>query len=154
MVYNKNTHNELLDIGMKSEGTYETGHIINHLSIDDISVILATMKVKNANSDAIWITERDLRFSKYKIYDWLGMLFSGSHNCIENETILKILVGTYIFAKGHVEYFVELLRNQDYNKNDDYWKNIKVFEDLKQLTEKRNKLNREIATLKKANLKN
>ena len=123
--YNKDLWNEIIEIGKKKEP--ERLGIANKLERIDVETIVATIEFFGATD--IWIkqTYYDLTIPKYRIFDYLAMslMSRNDDNRQQNESGLKVLIHSYLKAKGNVKDFIADLRESDYDV--DYsWEKIQI----------------------------
>ena len=129
MHYNTELWTKILELGRKEEPAIN-GDVANKLDRDDITTIIASMDFFNATE--IWKQQTWVDLNepfKYRIYDWLAMnvMSRNDDNRQQNETALKVLVYSYLKAKGNVKAFIKDLRETDYQVNES-WEEIKIEE--------------------------
>jgi len=113
--YDIKLHEKLIEIGSKLE-TKQTHELDQHFTDE----IMDTLERFGASIEQMALARFDLRVAKYKIYDWLGMAYTGRYLLVQDpptsqtffETIEK-LVKLYIL-KANVEEFNQFLF--DYNE--------------------------------------
>jgi len=112
--YNKKLHSELLEIGKKLEKA--TTH---KLETPFIETLMATLQYFGADKGQLQQVAFDLVTAKYKIWDWLGMCYTGrlekeNENYYETSVFKGIekMVKLYIF-QNHVGGFAWWLRAHD-----------------------------------------
>ena len=115
--YNVKLWKEILSIGkLKEKGQ------VNKLDQDDLTTIYATMDFFQATD--IWLKQTlfDLKTCKYRVFDWLAMCLMSRNddNRQQNEQALKVLIFSYLKAKGNVIDFIADLRATDYDIIKDY----------------------------------
>jgi len=108
--------NKLIKIGRKLEPRIKGETWGEHkLSTPHINAILGTLDYYGATRDQINLASHDLKIAKYRIWDWLGMCYTGAlssggcskqtFNCIENMVKLYVSMenvgGFAWFLKGH-----------------------------------------------------
>lgn len=112
--YNQQLHSKLLEVGRELEKTQT-----HQLEKPFIESIIATLEYFGATQSQLGLVSFDLNQAKYKIWDWLGMAYSGRiedpsdelatkkvHECIENMVKIYIL-------QNHVGGFAWWLRGHD-----------------------------------------
>ncbi len=114
MEYNKELHSQLLSCGKSIERSNVHG-----LEKPFVETILATLDFFGATKAQLGLVHFDLVQAQYKIFDWLGMAYTGRiedpndssatksvHDCIEN------MIKLYL-AQKHVGGFAWWLRGHD-----------------------------------------
>jgi len=99
--YNEKLHSELLKIGRQIEKSQT-----HTLEPPFITSVMGTLEFFGASIEQLTLTKFDLCVAKYKIYDWLGMAYTGRYQVIQDplasqtffETIEK-LVKLYVLMK-------------------------------------------------------
>lgn len=128
--YNTKLHQELLTVGKKLErGT------THKLEPPFIETLLATLDYFQANQTQLSQAHWDLNVAKYKIFDWLGMCYTGRldaekgsqvFDCIENMVKLYVLqnhIGGFAwFLRGHDLDIEKVKRCEDCIKSYEDWK--------------------------------
>lgn len=133
--YDQELHSKLLIVGRKLEKT--TAH---KLEDSFIETILNTLEYYGASKAQLSLAGFDLFNAKYKIFDWLGMAYSGriqdqndsiatksAHNCIEKMVKIYIYqshVGGFAWwLRGHDLDVEDPMRCEDCIKSYEYWHN-------------------------------
>jgi len=112
--YNQNLHKELLEVGQRIEKRQT-----HELEPPFLTSILGTLEYYGASIEQMTLAKFDLCVAKYKIYDWLGMAYTGRYQMIQDplasqtffETIEK-LVKLYVLMQD-VGGFGWFLRGHD-----------------------------------------
>ena len=112
--YNRKLHSELLETGRRIERRQT-----HTLEPQFITSIMGTLEFFGASIEQLTLAKFDLCVAKYKIYDWLGMAYTGRYQIVNDplasqtffETIKK-LVKLYVLMKN-VGGFGWFLRGHD-----------------------------------------
>jgi hypothetical protein len=120
-----NLHRELLRIGHDIERG--TTHTLEDVMIDGI---IATFDVMGASSAHIQMMIFDLKKAKYKIFDWLGMMYTGRYQSgdtsdkmvfkivqkmVEHYVVMKDVGGWAWSYRGHIDLEAEFDMNKSYS---------------------------------------
>lgn len=151
IIYDHDLHSKLLEVGRKLEK-----HTTHSLENPFVETILSTLEYFGASQAQLSLVAFDLIKAKYKIWDWLGMAYSGriedpnnsssttsAHNCIEKMVKLYIFqnhVGGFAWwLRGHDLDIEEPSRCEDCIKSYDQWHN-RTPQEIKQEQEDMKKL--------------
>lgn len=112
---------KLWDYVVKEGKKVERG-TINKLDDNDINTILGTMEW--FGSTTIWMKQTcfDLKIPKFRVFDWLAMcvMSRNDDNREQNREALRVLVYSWLKAKGNVREFIDDLRYTDYDCDKSY----------------------------------
>lgn len=128
--YDIELHTKLLQVGRKLEkGT------IHKLEAPFIETLLATLDYFQADKRQLGQVHFDLTVAKYKIFDWLGMCYTGRLDANKGSPVfdcIEKMVKLYVL-QNHVGGFAWFLRGHDLDIEDvKYCKDcIKSYEDWK-----------------------
>jgi len=133
--YDQKLHSALLEVGRKVEKSQT-----HSLESPFINAVLGTLEYFGASNEQLTLVKFDLCVAKYKIYDWLGMAYTGRYQIEKDplasqtffETIEK-LVKLYVlmknvggfgwFLRGHDLDVEEPARCEDCIKSYNEWHN-------------------------------
>lgn len=108
--YNEKLHLKLLECGKKLEKS--TTHKLEKPFID---TLLTTLEYFGANNTQLSQSQWDLNVAKYKIFDWLGMCYSGRLDCKKDDSVyqcLEHMINIYVL-QNHIGGFAWWLRAHD-----------------------------------------
>lgn len=114
-IYDSHLHYTLLEIGRKLEK--KTTH---QLEEPFIETIVQTLEYYGASDNQLKQISFDLNFAKYKIFDWLGMCYTGRLDAEKNSSVFQCIekmVKLYVLQK-HVGGFAWFLRGHDLDVQD------------------------------------
>jgi len=113
------TWKKVMDLKKKET---RTKGIANTLTNDEIETIIATMEFMGASDNFLHQSMYDLRYPRYRLFDWIAMCIAGRRNCGDGNNDLPVQVITYSFLKseGDVDKFIEDLRVTDYDIDKSY----------------------------------
>lgn len=151
MEYNKELHSKLLSCGRSLEKSQ-----CHRLEKPFVETILQTLEYFGATRSQLGLVHFDLVVAKYKIFDWLGMAYTGriedpndsiatksAHKCIEHMVNIYLeqrhVGGFAWWLRGHDLDVEEPKRCVDCNKSYDDWHN-KSDEELQKEREDMEKL--------------
>jgi hypothetical protein len=112
--YDQKLHSRLLEVGNKIEKSQT-----HSLEPPFINAVLGTLEYFGSSNEQLQLARFDLCVAKYKIYDWLGMAYTGRYQIVQDplasqtffETIQK-LVKLYVLMQN-VGGFGWFLRGHD-----------------------------------------
>lgn len=100
----------------------EANGVANLLDNDDVNTIVATADFFGADDTDLHQIILDLKYAKFRLFDWLAMGVQGRIECQE---ALKVFVHSFLKVNGVPSKFIEDLRVTDYDI-DDSWRDIEI----------------------------